>query len=496
MRYLRWVGLVSTLLFVGVLGGLMAPLPSEAVPSMPTLTIDGVTITNLQYYGDGCGTVGTPNDPGFNACWSIPSANGLQLPIKILDSAGKVSTEAARINGRQVSNWYIGSYSATNKARVLIFDVSTSGSTDDMKLTGITFTPVTAQSPNRQLDVFLTNTFNQPDGGNLKGNYTWNLGQGGNMDPFPETETTIDSGVQLTGTANNIGDVGTGNLGVLHKYNLIKAPPTPPTPVNTIIVVSESIVVPPVKPPTVKMVSGTDAICNTGKVGSTDRCAPTIMYNYHVTIKGLDILNLVDSLVGCGGSCDNSYGGGQFCDEYGGNCLPSCTNAAFVAQCEDPTAGTIPTSLAAEIAEGIAIGGVEICGSNCILTMVKASPAKKGNVDVGAHLTVTFNASGPGFANPFSVFNVNTNADGIGGHPSKDLDTGPNVGTRTFSIPSYPLGWEAANISCVSLLNKPTTSNPTSNWSINGTGRGVHVEVRTLGDGDILTCTWQLHRGQ
>jgi len=37
MRHLRWVGLVFSLLIVGVLGGLMAPLPSEA--ELPTLTL-------------------------------------------------------------------------------------------------------------------------------------------------------------------------------------------------------------------------------------------------------------------------------------------------------------------------------------------------------------------------------------------------------------------------------------------------------------------------
>ena len=55
MRYLRKfvqrVGLVSTLLIGGVLGGLMAPLPSDAA----TLSIDGVNIPLLNTTGTGEG---------------------------------------------------------------------------------------------------------------------------------------------------------------------------------------------------------------------------------------------------------------------------------------------------------------------------------------------------------------------------------------------------------------------------------------------------------
>ena len=47
MRYIRWVGLVSSLLIVGVVGGLMAPLPSEAA----TLQIAGLMFLS-DYYRD------------------------------------------------------------------------------------------------------------------------------------------------------------------------------------------------------------------------------------------------------------------------------------------------------------------------------------------------------------------------------------------------------------------------------------------------------------
>ena len=48
MKYLWRVGLMPSLVLVGVLGGLMAPLPSEALNStMPSLTIDGVLVNNM-----------------------------------------------------------------------------------------------------------------------------------------------------------------------------------------------------------------------------------------------------------------------------------------------------------------------------------------------------------------------------------------------------------------------------------------------------------------
>ena len=63
MRYLRKfvqrVGLVSTLLIGGVLGGLMAPLPSEAM----TISIDGQTLST--------GLTSYTCESGYTSCWYI-----------------------------------------------------------------------------------------------------------------------------------------------------------------------------------------------------------------------------------------------------------------------------------------------------------------------------------------------------------------------------------------------------------------------------------------
>src|SRR5688572_27256804 len=72
MRSLRWVGLMSSLVIVGVLGGLMAALPSEAA----TLTLDGATI-NVSTSTTSC-TLRS----GFNACFDLAFTSPLTVNNK------------------------------------------------------------------------------------------------------------------------------------------------------------------------------------------------------------------------------------------------------------------------------------------------------------------------------------------------------------------------------------------------------------------------------
>ena len=71
-KYLPQAGLVSTLLIVGILGGLMAPLPSEAVPTV-TLKVDSGTATSILTATGTC-----PVETGYTACYTINT--GLTLP--------------------------------------------------------------------------------------------------------------------------------------------------------------------------------------------------------------------------------------------------------------------------------------------------------------------------------------------------------------------------------------------------------------------------------
>ena len=415
MRSLRGVGVLFSLLIGGVLGGLMAPLPSAAAP---TLTIDGVAVGLTQI---------TCADTGYNSCWSL---NGT--------------------SPRTFGVWKVGDASGTNKARVLMNDVSTAGSVDSMKLTGATFTPVVAAGT-KVTNAILTNTYNQVTGGNPAGDYSWSMAQGGYFDPL-STENVVGNRLKLTGTGTASGV--TFPLGVLDTGIL-----TSPTVLNLIGYVTKSKAASVVKP-----------ACNTG----SNRCAPTIKYDYEITVVGLDTLYLTDSVFGCGGTCRGA-GAGDDAEEGGGAELPLCSD--FAVTCNAPT----EVAVAAIVTSGTAAGGVEACGGgNCIVTVIKATPAKRG-----AGVTFNFDATGPGVAN----FSIKVAATGLGYHTSKDLATGPTVGTRTFSIPSYPVGWQTDQISCVSLLN-----NNTLTYTVDGSSVKGPLHVLTLGAGDTVTCTWHMHR--
>ena len=153
MRRLRWVRLVCSLLFVGVLGGLMAPLPSKALNSQqPTVTIAGSTVimTRIPNVNNACPSP----DTAYNSCWSIPTGT--------------------------YGGWTVGHYNATsNKARVLINDASAAGSLDSMKMTGITFTPIVLEltTSTKVTHAIITHIFNE-GGGNIAGDYTMGLGAG------------------------------------------------------------------------------------------------------------------------------------------------------------------------------------------------------------------------------------------------------------------------------------------------------------------------------
>ena len=73
MSKLRWIGFVPSLLMVGVLGGLMAPLPSEAF-TIPTVSIQidsgATTPVTLTLYGTGV-AAGLVCPAGYSACYKL-----------------------------------------------------------------------------------------------------------------------------------------------------------------------------------------------------------------------------------------------------------------------------------------------------------------------------------------------------------------------------------------------------------------------------------------
>ncbi|MEI8014862.1 MAG: hypothetical protein WCH20_08495 [Nitrospira sp.] len=256
MRYIGWVGFVPSLLMVGVLGGLMAPPPSEAM----TITIDGLDVT---------GSV-TPYtcETGYSSCWYITTA--INTPLTI---AGTNDT------------WKVADVSTTNRARVRINDVGGTPATnvDKMNLTGIKLTPTT--STKKTAHIIITHTYSTGQG---LGDYQWGMGVTGQFEPGPNaTDTVLNNQFVLIGTGNFDTPDTTDpaiEIGRLDK-GAFRTPQAPG---------SKGIVTQTLNPRTVK------ASCNTN---GSNTCRPTIKFDFQTTVEGTDALVLTDSLLATGITC-------------------------------------------------------------------------------------------------------------------------------------------------------------------------------------------------
>lgn len=181
MKYLRWVGLMPSLLIVGLLGGLLVPVTSESAPasSPPTFTIQldsGTVVTINTTLSSTCVT-------GYNYCYSIPT--------------GQVVTGT---NGRQYR------LDANGTPRVRIADKN---GLDKMSPTGFKLVPV-GSWPNTEvhtLTLKVKHTFNAttdgPTGPTINqtnaGNTTWALRSAGEFNANAGSDP-VGNQVTLTGT--------------------------------------------------------------------------------------------------------------------------------------------------------------------------------------------------------------------------------------------------------------------------------------------------------
>ena len=464
MKYLRQVGLVFSLLIVGVLGGLMAAVPAEA--GTPTLTIDGLAVS-LQQGGPGCG-----NDTGFingsnsvlNSCYSIVGTN--------------TTTDTTRSQTLQVGNWYVGDYTSTNQARVLINDTSTG--TDNMKLTGVTFSsaintstttntvsttqPCASCRVGRAVVVHTMN--NAPNGTGSGANYWWGMSMGGYFDP-PGSENVVNDRFKL---------VGSGCF-TTSPCNPDSAPVSLGTPLDTGVFASSTSAGINGGVGRSNTSSTVKPGCNTGN----GRCAPTVKYDYQITVQGVDKLTLTDSVDGCGGLCS---------PDGPTNKLPACTGnftpPSLQASCDATIAGYHAANLAKIIEDGGVIS--ETCEGTCIIIDVKGTPANKA-----AGVTFDFTATGQGVGN----FSRTLDGDGRAIKASSPLVPDTNPADRFFTILDYPAKpdgtlWQTDQINCSSGLN-----NGSATWTVGVAGNNssdkISLTVLTIAADDILTCSWHVH---
>lgn len=205
MRSLRGVGVLFSLLIVGVLGGLLAPLPAEAATptSKPSLTING-TVVPLTWQGVNCtannGLIAMADnyflDSTTRGCWTV---NGATF----------TDSNAAASNTVTLGGFKLGSVSKTNRARVIINDYSQAGE-DKLKLTGITFQSSTNGTANLQTIVSSV-TGPTDDGIRCKGS-----------DANVTTDDCAVAVITLINTFDNSGGEGAGDpdllSGALYPY--------------------------------------------------------------------------------------------------------------------------------------------------------------------------------------------------------------------------------------------------------------------------------------
>lgn len=449
-RYVQRVGLVSTLLIGGVLGGLTAPLPSEA-QTAPTLTIDGVLV----------GLTQITCDSGYNSCWSINGTNA--------------TTDATRSGTAQFGNWYVGDVSGTNGARVLINDVSTAGSVDAMKLTGVTFTPVVVAGT-KETTIVISHRYNA-DGGNPQGDYHWAMGMGGLFDP-PSNENVVNNRLRLnaTGTFPDVVTLGTLDTGTFRTS----------TSLNRNGSFIRSLPASVVK-----------AACNTG----SSKCAPTITYTFTITVAGLDTLFLNDSVIGGGGTCREEgpppTGDGTTVPPGTPNPLPpGPVCKGFASQVNR----LIQEDMKASIKYAKAAGAVVVetcvgaCGTGTIIivkSLVAGSPdGTFGFIGTGEDIPGAFDLTTPSAS---SVTFSNVSTGGTGG-----LRT---ISETVFPVETYTyIYWYLNSVSCANALGENSTS--WSNRYVFGGGELdvipigtlVGVTVSNLADNDTLTCTFTNER--
>ena len=199
LRYVQRVGVVSTLLIGGVLGGLMAPLPSEAgTPAAGTLeltlkvdsdTTQTILITSGGNPAPGTCTTGNPSETasGYTACWNVNTST-----TKFYGTAGRryrMVRADPNVAGR--------------------FRVADNVGQDKMSLVGVKFEPefttlysqtVTLILTERNIFDSGTNIANATDTSDLNpGKYSWIVRSAGEF-IAPTGQNAVNDQVTFTGS--------------------------------------------------------------------------------------------------------------------------------------------------------------------------------------------------------------------------------------------------------------------------------------------------------
>jgi hypothetical protein len=497
MRYLRRVGFLSSLLIVGVLLGLMAPLPSEAGTPTLTLQVDrgvggAANATSILGAQVTCAT-------GFTLCYAInTSATAL----------GNKSKEfrAATITGAS--------------PRLNIADVA---SGDKMSVTGVQFIPTsTTNFPLDEvhyLEIVATHTYDAAfttkvttGTATSAQSYTFGLHWGGYTQAGPSPALPFSSkgnlvqmkgegqftsastltrlfnssnplpiAVPLNATKNDLyQDVGNDIAKASFLENQVTT-----FPVGNCV---------------------TSSTYNSATNQTTSFCKPKIIMTMTATLKGPDSLVSENSADGGGGGCkltpadgvESPTGPVLPCHSSGQGNKKSLTGdlTEYFALLDG-----LDNKSATDAEAEPAIACVVDCPCNdpytckgTIVTQIRVTPTTDVKDKVFNFTTVGL--FGAGALNPFPI---TASAKGLGSYTLPNILT-VSGGPWTIAEGDFPIidANTFYEIDCVSVLDRPATATTdpfiVTTWTIGGTSEKGPLVVDQLGGGDTLTCTWHIHK--
>lgn len=500
MRNLRWVGLLFSLLIVAVVGGLMAPMPSEAGTPTLTLQVDkgvggATTATSILGAQVTCAT-------GFTLCYAINTS------AIATGNKGK-SFRAATITGAS--------------PRLNIADV-TSG--DKMSVTGVQFIPTsTTNFPLDEvhyLEIVATHTYDaafttKVTTGNTPSaqSYTFGLHWGGytQAGPLPVLPNSSKGNlVQMKGEGKFTSATTLTRL--FNTSNPLPiAVPLNATKNDMYQDVGNDIAKASFLEDQVSTFPAgncvTSSTYNSATNQTTSFCKPTIIMTMTATLKGPDSLVSENSGDGAGGGCkltpadgvESPSGPVLPCHSSGQGNKKSLTGDLTVYFASlDELDNTSADLAGAEPA----VACVVDCPCNdpytckgTIVTQIKVTPTTgvRGLVFNFA----TDGQFGDGALNPFPI---TASAKGLGSYTLPNVLTvggGPwTIAQGAFPIIDANTFYDVDQIACVSLLNRPATDTTdpfiVTTWTVGGTSEKGPLTVDQLGGGDTLTCTWHIHK--
>ena len=517
MRSLRWVGLVSGLLIVGVLGGLLAPLPSEADPPSLTITVASASFTT------GRTTYGPATLPNqqidFDALTGEAIAGGVACDSTDA-TAGythcyKIATyeENSRLYGPTGRRFKV--MNAPNQtARVLITD---NNGLEKFVLSGVQFVPyegdvssgawTTAPTAEKvTMTITMNNLFNIFPNDLTNGTstfYRFGLSVAG---VFKSSPTPLNNTMQMSGTgkfvgatvrniqygaspATNIGGTNSANngpgAGTRMYFKVV-------SPVVTDVRLNKEQATPY---PSFACNNGTNPttrrnpITNVTDTVSGEKCTPDITLTLTFELFGADIVVLDNSSRACGGNCGTPGAPA---------CFPKGKKKGLDALCAGFFAGELlKDNDAAPFPDAIDCTP-EICNGT-IRNLINVTPAPS------IPSSFPFNGFGP----DISDFDVPTDVNGNGEAPSFiNVVTGRGGSDRIidFDQVNAPFKdsnshWAIDNVICVSLNG--TTIEGVDFTTGSGSDKGPlimhaigNTDPPTLEGGDTLTCTWHVHNEQ